>query len=72
MAPIKESSASCSPLITSGSTPSIALTPSMKSSLLAASLVALVAQNLIAWTPRFLISLANNSVALKVLSIASG
>ena len=44
----------------------------MKRSLFDASLVALVAQNLIASTPRLLISLANNSVALNVLSIASG
>ena len=44
----------------------------MKSSRFDASLVALVAQNLIAWAPRLLISPANNSVALRVLSIASG
>ena len=72
VAPRKESRASSSPLITSGSIPSRLLTPEVKISRFVASLVALVAQNLIFSTPRREISVAYLSMAANVLLIESG
>ncbi|CAB4819494.1 unannotated protein [freshwater metagenome] len=72
VAPINESAASCSPGITSTSTPRIFLTPLVNNSRLLASRVALVAQNLIFSTPLLAINCANFSTAESVLAIASG
>ena len=72
VAPVKESFASSSPLITSGATPKRALTPSINKSRFFASLVALVAQKRIFSTPRRAISVANLSTAVRVRAIASG
>ena len=58
--------------MTSGATPKIFSTPSIKISRLVASRVALVAQNRIRSTPLRRITPAYSAVAASVLSIASG
>ena len=72
VAPRKLKAASSLPGITSGSIPSICLTPSINSARLDASRVALVAQKRIFSTPLLAMIRAKSCVAARVRVIASG